>query len=344
MKSEGAWVCLVFYLICPANIIGLWWAVGSPLVMDPNIICRKSRKLGGKQHEMCRNEPEIVEEVANGAKMAISECQHQFRHRRWNCTTANRSIQRVLKHDTREAAFVHSLTSAGVLYAVTQACSLGLLLQCMCDNSVMDRSTDGKWEWAGCNEDVRFGSRKAAEFLDIPPTQRNDVQGRILLHNNKAGRASVAKYQQKICKCHGLSGSCELKTCVLKMPSFRDVGDRLKERFDGAYKVSIANDGRNIIPIEDHDAARRPSGENLVYLDESPSFCKPSRKQGSLGTLDRLCNPDTSTTDSCDIMCCGRGYRSYKVVVQENCRCQFKWCCKVICQTCSRTLSIHRCN
>lgn len=25
MKSDGISVCLVFYLICPANIIGLWW-------------------------------------------------------------------------------------------------------------------------------------------------------------------------------------------------------------------------------------------------------------------------------------------------------------------------------
>lgn len=39
------------------------------------------------------------------------------------------------------------------------------------------------------------------------------------------------------CKCHGLSGSCTLRTCWRKMPSLRDVGNRLKEKFDGAAKV-----------------------------------------------------------------------------------------------------------
>lgn len=72
-------------------------AVGSPLVMDPNSICRKSRRLAGKQREICRKEIEIVEEVANGAKIALAECQFQFRHRRWNCTTTKRSLDRVIR-------------------------------------------------------------------------------------------------------------------------------------------------------------------------------------------------------------------------------------------------------
>ena len=72
-------------------------AVGSPLVMDPNSICRKSRRLAGKQREICRKEIEIVEEVANGAKIALSECQYQFKQRRWNCTTTRRSLDRVIR-------------------------------------------------------------------------------------------------------------------------------------------------------------------------------------------------------------------------------------------------------
>ena len=39
------------------------------------------------------------------------------------------------------------------------------------------------------------------------------------------------------CKCHGLSGSCTLRTCWRKLPLFRDVATRLKEKFDGAAKV-----------------------------------------------------------------------------------------------------------
>ena len=73
-------------------------AVGSPLVMDPNSICRKSRTIGGKQHEICQKQPEIVREVANGARMSIQECQVQFSHRRWNCsTTHKRSLHKIMK-------------------------------------------------------------------------------------------------------------------------------------------------------------------------------------------------------------------------------------------------------
>lgn len=41
------------------------------------------------------------------------------------------------------------------------------------------------------------------------------------------------------CKCHGLSGSCTLRTCWWRMPAFREVGDRLRDRFEGAAKVNI---------------------------------------------------------------------------------------------------------
>lgn len=78
-------------------MFGILRAVGSPLVMDPNSICRKSRRLAGKQREICRKEIEIVEEVANGAKLALAECQYQFSQRRWNCTTAKRTLVKVLR-------------------------------------------------------------------------------------------------------------------------------------------------------------------------------------------------------------------------------------------------------
>ena len=39
------------------------------------------------------------------------------------------------------------------------------------------------------------------------------------------------------CKCHGVSGSCEMKTCWRAMPPFKEVGSILKEKFDGATEV-----------------------------------------------------------------------------------------------------------
>lgn len=43
------------------------------------------------------------------------------------------------------------------------------------------------------------------------------------------------------CKCHGMSGSCTVKTCWMRLPTFRVVGDNLKDRFDGATRVMVSN-------------------------------------------------------------------------------------------------------
>lgn len=80
------WLCLNFSR-----------AVGSPLVMDPNSICRKAKRLAGKQAELCQTQPEIVNEVAKGARLGVRECQYQFRYRRWNCTSHNKYFGKILQ-------------------------------------------------------------------------------------------------------------------------------------------------------------------------------------------------------------------------------------------------------
>lgn len=47
------------------------------------------------------------------------------------------------------------------------------------------------------------------------------------------------------CKCHGMSGSCSVKTCWMRLPNFRVIGDSLKDRFDQATKVQNNNNMRN---------------------------------------------------------------------------------------------------
>lgn len=39
-----------------------------------------------RQKKICRKNVEIMDSVKNGANNAISECQFQFRNRRWNCS------------------------------------------------------------------------------------------------------------------------------------------------------------------------------------------------------------------------------------------------------------------
>ncbi|GFO37628.1 protein wnt [Plakobranchus ocellatus] len=242
----------------------------------------------------------------------------------------------------REAAFVYASTAAGVVYAVTQACSMGALMHCSCDHTKRDRRSDGEWEWGGCGDDVDYGYRKSREFMDARKRKRRgDFTTKLQLHNNEAGRVAVSNYMRKVCKCHGLSGSCTLKTCWKKMPTFREVGNRLKDKFDGAIRVIISNDGKNIIP--EGRTIKPPSQSDLVYSDTSPNFCKKNRKVGSLGTQDRECDPDSEGVGGCDLLCCNRGFTKNEVLVKENCKCRFVWCCDVTCETCESTKLVHRC-
>jgi len=48
---------------------------------------------------------------------------------------------------TREAAFVHAISSAGIAHAVTQYCSTGQLLKCGCDRTI--HSPAKGFQWAG---------------------------------------------------------------------------------------------------------------------------------------------------------------------------------------------------
>nr|CAD7570494.1 unnamed protein product [Timema californicum] len=323
--------------------------VGSQVVMDPTLICKKTRRLRGKLADICKKEPALLKEISKGVSQGSKECQYQFRSRRWNCTTVRRSLKKVLMRDTRETGFVNAITAAGVTYAVTRACTMGDLVECSRsrlgsmspEHAAITNAADGDWEWGGCGDNVNFGYRKSKDFMDAPYRRRSDIKTLVRLHNNDAGRLAVKSFMRTECKCHGLSGSCTLRTCWRKMPPFRDVGNRLKERFDGAAKVIPSNDGHSFIP--EGPTIKPPGRGDLVYSEDSPDFCKANRKTGSLGTQGRQCNATSPGVEGCELLCCGRGFDTRQVREKFNCKCRFKWCCEVTCSTCTEKRAINTC-
>lgn len=47
----------------------------------------------------------------------------------------------------------------------------------------------------------------------------------------------VRKLLKKDCQCHGISGSCQLKTCWKTLPQFREIGDVLMKKYEKAKMV-----------------------------------------------------------------------------------------------------------
>lgn len=145
------------------------------------------------------------------------------------------------------------------------------------------------------------------------------------------------------CKCHGVSGSCELKTCWRSIPPFREVGSALKDKFDGATEVEQRKIGSRLELVARNNQYKPQTEADLVYLDASPDFCEPDTRTGSLGTQGRLCNKTSKAIDGCELMCCGRGFNTRRKSTVERCNCKFQWCCHVKCQRCRRDYEEYVC-
>ncbi|XP_045122245.1 protein Wnt-6-like isoform X2 [Portunus trituberculatus] len=194
---------------------------------------------------------------------------------------------------------------------------------------------EGEWHWSGCDDNVGFGYRIARDFMDwryLQGRESQDIRSIVLLWNNEAGRRAVRNNLVAHCKCHGLSGSCTHRTCWRRIPNFRNVGRHLKDKFNAATKVMGSNDGRTVFPTASN--VRTPKKQDLVYLEDSPNFCSPNKRTGSLGTKGRVCNTSTYDLSGCELLCCGRGFTQEERWVEENCRCRFSYCCEVTCETC----------
>ena len=80
----------------------------------------------------------------------------------------------------------------------------------------------------------------ARQFLDGQESGADPVS-LVNLHNNAAGRVAVKKTMRRMCKCHGVSGSCATQTCWRQISDFKAVGEYLRKGYKRALKVDYAN-------------------------------------------------------------------------------------------------------
>ncbi|XP_050583916.1 protein Wnt-10b [Bombus affinis] len=341
------------------------------------VVCNGIPGVTKEQRELCNRNPDVTVAAIKGLQMAIDECQHQFMWHRWNCSTLTPRIRTqqssvLFQRGYRETAFAFAISAAGVAHSVARACSMGRLLSCGCDPSSYKGKPPAKargtqWKWGGCSHNLDYGMEFSRQFLDTRE-RAGDIQSMVNLHNNQAGRLAVASNMQVRCKCHGMSGSCELKTCWKVAPDFRIVGKTLKDRFRNAVLVAQSNDLGSVTSLTrvrgsrrrrpDRQRQRKHRGgsggggggsgngagrkrrprdlaKQLFYYQKSPNFCERDPSADIPGTAGRTCNKTSSGGDGCSSLCCGRGYNVVRQRRVEKCRCKFHWCCFVQCQNCT---------
>ena len=145
-----------------------------------------------------------------------------------------------------------------------------------------------------------------------------------------------------VCRCHGVSGSCQTKTCFRRLSDFKEVATLLKKKYDKIINVVSKTKGSNKHMLRPR-RGKRYTLRDLIALSPSPNYCRKSESRGTLGTVGRECNPQTTGKGSCAYMCCGRGYKTFTREIVERCNCEYVWCCYVKCKKCARTITVSTC-
>ncbi|CAF1056184.1 unnamed protein product [Adineta steineri] len=319
-------------------------------------LCHMKYGLSYRQIRFCQRNEAIMPFVRFGANLALEECKLQFKNRHWNCTLFQDKslVGNILDSGTKESAYIHALTSAGIAYTITKACSTGRLSSCGCDMSMKEKTSNSSIRWAGCSDNVLFGSELARKFVNLRERITKNRTSLLNVHNNQVGIRTILASVDRQCKCHGVSGSCEFKTCWRSLHSFTQIAKQLKEYYDESIEVrlqrSLFDKKLRFIPrnIPYHMTKQTTTTattykNDLIYYNSSPNFCEINLNAGSFGTTGRVCNRSSRAIDGCDLLCCNRGYQSQIVTVRDKCNCRFQWCCYVQCQNCVTTQEISRC-
>lgn len=211
-----------------------------------------------------------------------------------------------------------------------------------------------KFAWNGCDEVIKFGFRVAKMYLDSQDVAHDEASKMINAHNYQVGRHTVIRKMKKRCKCHGVSGACQINTCWTVLPSMSEVGEYLKRQYRVAAKVgAMTAVETNIATLSKELTAI--SVDKLVFADASPDYCYEEPKLGINGTLGRYCSrakhrPDGTEVsrnerDSCDRLCTKCGYRIKKerLNVEKQCDCRFVYCCSVECKRCPYAEETFKC-
>lgn len=159
---------------------------------------------------------------------------------------------------------------------------------------------------------------------------------------------AVQRTMTRICKCHGVSGSCTTQTCWMRISEFKAVGNYLKRAYRKATKVESNLERNDNSPAGVNDLELKTMlnipKSKLAFSEDSPDYCIANATLGSNGTVGRQCSQrkgkDVTKEErrSCKRLCtqCKLKVQQERRRVLSSCLCKFKFCCEVECQTCAK--------
>lgn len=84
--------------------------------------------------------------------------------------------------------------------------------------------------------------------------------------------------------------------------------------------------------------------DDLIHLHKSPDYCEADLRHGFVGIKSRVCSDNPSEPDSCDKLCCGRGFGLQIYEQTYKCECEFQYCCSVRCRDCEKAIKALVCH
>ncbi|CAI5438814.1 unnamed protein product [Caenorhabditis angaria] len=271
-------------------------------------------------HLACENHSSTVISAFEGIQEGLKHCTNRLRFQQWDCSEAGNIMHDppLLRSGYRESALIWALSSASAAWGVATACAQGWIDDCACNNQ-------NEYEFGGCTHGVQHGITASRKLLTKIGPASNNLLRRIEKHNLKAGRLAIKKTLISSCKCHGVSGSCQQKTCWKRTAQLEHITDYLVEKYTKAKVYSESSSAKTT---------------DLIYLESSPDICKEKSVGG------RVCawRNETHTQGNCDKLCCGNGFSIRHEVVRVKCDCEFVWCCNLICKDCIQHRWISTCN
>nr|QVQ68765.1 wnt 11 [Doryteuthis pealeii] len=310
--------------------------------------CSKGYGLVPKQIKLCKQHLDIMSTVVHASLLAFETCQEQFANRRWNCSSINHvpQLTKDLVRGSREQAYVYAIASAALVHTVARACSIGVTTKCSC-GSLPRSAPTGPFKWGGCGDDIQYGLYFSETFTDSSLSNKlkpkRSKKANMNRHNNRAGRMVVSQSLSVACKCHGVSGSCNIKTCWKSLPDFHIIGVTLKTRHALAIEVKTKRVKKKRVFVPLRPNLKTLGADQFIYYTKSPDYCSKDPEMGSMGTVGRFCDKNRSGSGGCRTMCCGRGYHTFVRTISERCRCQYVWCCYVKCDACTKRIELSTC-